>query len=306
MTKHDHYADIADRLISHLESILDGYESGQPWRKPWHGSYDSAPRNGVTERHYRGINALLLSTDPRNAEDPRWLTFNQAKKNGWKVKKGSKATTVYLMKQISKEEENEDGETERKTFPLLRSFKVFHASQVEGMPEWQPETRNEESAWQALECAEKIIDRTGADIRHGGSEAFYSPAHDFVTLPPRDDFSSADAYYATAFHELAHWTKGTGRVPRREGVENGKFGSVPYAKEEIRAEMASAMICSYLGVLGQDGQDCSNNVSYIRSWISALRDDKYEARRAAADAQKIADFILGDDQNEAQESKNEE
>ena len=108
---------------------------------------------------------------------------------------------------------------------------------------------------------------------------------DFVQIPPDEAFHSPELRAATLFHELSH---ATGHVSRLNRDLSGSFGSISYAKEELRAELASYAIGSMIGL----PCDVPNHASYIQSWIEVLKQDRREIFHAAAEAQRIADYIL--------------
>jgi antirestriction protein ArdC len=146
---------------------------------------------------------------------------------------------------------------------------------------------------QPIVAAQNIVDnmanRPALSIVESDS-AFYTPALDSVTLPLMSQFTSAEGFYATAFHELAH---ATGHVSRlnREGVMDGKgVGSQRYSKEELVAEMTSAFLCAECDILPSVEQ---NSIAYVQSWASALNKDPRMIVEAAGMAQKAADYILG-------------
>jgi len=169
--------------------------------------------------------------------------------------------------------------------PLLRAFALFHASQIDGVPDYRPPSI-EEAPWRAPEAAEAIVANSGAVIRTGGDRAFYSPNTDHIQMPPKQAFYTACGWSSTIIHELAHWSGSSARLNRNM---NDRFGSHDYAREEMRAEVATAMICSELAI---PGHDVSDNAAYIASWLERLRSDRKEIFRAAADAQRIADYLL--------------
>jgi len=119
--------------------------------------------------------------------------------------------------------------------------------------------------------------------------AFYSRSEDAVHLPQQDAFRSAADYYGTALHELAHWSGHPTRLNRPTLNESYRFGDPNYAKEELRAELASVFLSAERGIPHNPEQ----HAAYVGSWIKALQDDKNEIFRAAKDAHKAADFILG-------------
>ena len=106
-------------------------------------------------------------------------------------------------------------------------------------------------------------------------------------MPEPAAFRSASAWASTMLHEMAHWTGAEHRLDRK--LLTGSRLSHEYAREELRAEMAQAMVCAELGL---DDVDFANTAAYLASWLKSLRDDKREIFRAASDAQKIADFLL--------------
>jgi antirestriction protein ArdC len=164
---------------------------------------------------------------------------------------------------------------------------VFHASQIDGMPAYEPPARN----WDPLERAEALVQASNAWIEHrNGDRAFYSPAADKILMPEREQFAQADRYYATLLHELGHWS---GHESRLKRDLTGTFASESYAKEELRAEIASMMLGTELGV----GHDPGQHAAYVKSWIQALRDDPREIFRASADAEKIHGFLMAFDRH---------
>jgi antirestriction protein ArdC len=282
----DHYQEVTDRIIAALEAGIP------PWRKPWDPDKTGGPampRNAATGQRYRGINVLTLGMSALtfSSADPRWATYKQADDRGWQVRKGERGTTGYFFKRLelrdeSKPEGDEDAVTR---IPLLRSFSLFHASQIEGIPGYLPPTI-EEAPWRAPDAAEIILDNSQAIVRIGGDKAFYSPATDHIQMPPRAAFATPEGFCGTLIHEMSHWTGAKSRLDR--DLRNS-FGSHDYAREELRAEIGQMMVCAELGIAG-----CTftNNAAYIASWLEKLRSDRKEIFRAAADAQRIADYLL--------------
>jgi antirestriction protein ArdC len=280
----DHYAEITAQVIAALEG------GTPPWRKPWDSGKASGPmmpHNATTGARYRGINTLVLGMSPLAFAfgDPRWATYKQVSERGWQVRKGSRGTTGFFYKKIEIPDREGTSEDGRKFVPMLRSFTLFHASQIEGVPAYVPPSV-EEAPWREPESVETIARNCGAVIRVGGDRAFFSPATDHVQLPAAFAFRSPAAYASVKIHELAHWTGASGRLNRDL---SGRFRSVDYAREELRAELAQVMVCVELGI-----EDCdfTNGVAYIAGWLTRLRDDKKEIFRAASDAQRIADYLL--------------
>ena len=285
--RRDHYAEVTDKIIAALEA------GTPPWRQPWDDGKAGGPmmpQNAVTGARYRGINVLTLAMSPLAfaSGDPRWATYKQAQERGWQVRKGSRGTTGFFYKRTEiRKQSGEDGDDtdSAKWIPLLRTFALFHASQIDEMPPYIP-PGIDEVPWRAPEAAEIIARNSRAVIHIGGDRAFYSPSTDHIQMPPPVSFRSPASWASVELHELSHWTGSEGRLERDL---TGGFGSESYAREELRAELAQVMLCAELGI-----PDCdfTNGVAYISSWIRKLRDDKREIFRAAADAQRIADYLL--------------
>ncbi len=283
-TPRDHYAEVTDRVIAALEA------GTPPWRRPWDpdkAGGPSMPCNAVTGARYRGINVITLgmSVFAFSSGDPRWATYKQAAARGWQVKKGERGTTAYFFKRIEVRHDKaaEDEDTTRR-IPLLRAFTLFHASQIKGVAAFAPPTV-EETPWRASDAAETIIANSGAVVRYGGDRAFYSPHTDHIQMPPRHAFHSASAFASVILHEAGHWSGAPSRLDRDL---RSAFGSHDYAREELRAEIGQAIICSEIGI----ECDFANNAAYVASWLERLRSDRKEIFRAAADAQRIADYLL--------------
>ena len=166
---------------------------------------------------------------------------------------------------------------------------MFNAEQADGLPARANPTP--EPLWKAHQQAERVLEDGGVQVRHvAGDRAHYHLKRDEIVLPERGQFPSANHYYQTALHELGHSTGHPERMNREtlvQGIKGG-FGSPDYAKEELRAEISAMMTGERVGV----GHDPSRGAAYVESWIQALEEDPREIRRAAADAQKISDFVL--------------
>ncbi len=273
---------VTERLIGMLES------GTAPWQKPWDAGIAAMNRpHNYNGRPYHGVNALMLwcTAIDKGYEDPRWLTFKQVNKLGGHVNKGEKAQIVEYW-QWEKEVENpETGEKEKVPLehPKVYRAAVFNADQCTGLPKLKRQAQE----WTPVERAENIIAANGVPVTHNtDGSAFYSPGGDFICLPPRESFATVDAYYSTLLHEVGHSTGHPTRLNREFG---GQFGSEGYAREELRAELASTFLCGELGIAttGSDEQ----HAAYVKSWVSALKNDYNEIFRAAADAEKICNYL---------------
>jgi antirestriction protein ArdC len=217
----------------------------------------------------------------------RWITFQQARSLGACIRKGEHGTPIVFFKMHELgAAANVPPETDaaRRVVPLLRTFSVFNAAQVVDLPPALTPAIEACSVWDAISAADLILDESHARIRHGGARAFYMPIEDVIQLPPRTSFASPTDYYATALHELTHWTGHPDRCNRPLGRRHGIDA---YAFEELVAEMGSAFLTNHCRLPSKLQHD-----SYIASWLSALRNDKRLIFSAASQAQRAADFLL--------------
>ncbi|MGD9950247.1 MAG: zincin-like metallopeptidase domain-containing protein [Desulfobulbus sp.] len=280
------------------ESIVEELQKGTaPWQKPWKAGEFHRPMNPISGTTYRGVNTIMLAR--HGFADPRWLTFKQANEQEWRVKKGSKAQQVVFWQWTDRqtvldesghpvmdengEEKKENVQLER---PRLHVFSVFNASQLQTLDGQDiPPYEEPELTWDPLQKGEEILTGSGATISHDQADrAFYRISTDDIHLPPKENFPEAGDYYSTALHELGHWTGHPSRMDR----EFGPFGSEVYAKEELRAEIASWMLSQELGLPHQPNQ----HVSYVENWVSVLKKDPQEIMRACRDAEKIKEYVM--------------
>jgi putative DNA primase/helicase len=303
-TKKAFHEQVAEQLIEQLK------QGTAPWQRPWHpgepGSF--IPINPTTGKRYRGINAIQLLGQGRT--DQRWMTYKQAAAAGAQVRKGEKGTPIQYWKFSEEQAKTDEAgkpvldaqgqpvkDDVRLERPRVFFATVFNAEQIDGLPPLQP---RKEQEWNALERVEHILHASGALIQHGPqNRAFYRPGSDSIHLPEKGQFPSADTYYATALHELGHWTGHPSRLAR--DLEH-PFGSEAYAKEELRAEIASMIMGDELGI----GHDPGQHAAYVGTWIKVLKDDPLEVFRAAADAEKIHAYVLALEQKQVQEQSTEQ
>lgn len=292
--KRDIYQAVTDRIVAAIEAGV------APWRRPWalSGGY---PISLSTGKHYRGINVLLLMLEGRS--DPRWGTYDAIKKAGGQVRRGEESTKIVFWKRIERKKPKEG---EDKNYVLLRSFSVFNATQADGLA---PLPVVEEREFSPIEAAEAIVreyvwaegDETssgitkvsrigqalGPMVRHGGDRAAYSITNDVVMMPKPEQFISDEAYYTTLFHELVH---STGAEKRLKRLEPALFGSDPYGREELVAEMGAAFLS---GVAGFESAAGDESAAYIGGWLEKIKGEPKLVVTAAAAAQKASDLILG-------------
>ncbi|MDU4375124.1 MAG: zincin-like metallopeptidase domain-containing protein [Bilophila wadsworthia] len=288
MAVRDFYEEVAEKFIEKLK------EGTAPWQRNWDAGAGMMPLNPTTGNRYRGINVLILMAQDR--DDSRWMTYRQAQKIGAQVRKGETGTPVIYWKtheeQPLKDNQGkvrlgEDGKPLKVLVELERPraflSRVFNAEQIDGLPPLIKTDRQ----WNPVDRAEALLKQSGATIQHRAQpRAFYSPHKDVITLPEKGQFFDANGYYAAALHELGHWT---GHESRLNRDMQHPWGSQGYAREELRAEIASMMLGQEIGL----GHGIENHVAYVGSWINALKEDPHEIFSAASDAEKIMNYVLG-------------
>lgn len=251
------------------ERIIDQLEQGIiPWQKPWTGVRSGA-FNRISKKPYSLLNQMLLH------HDGEYATFKQWSDLGGHVRKGEKSEIVCFWKIQPVEEEQEDGTKIVRQIPLLRYYNVFHISQVDGV---EPLPEEELHDIEPIEKAENVLldywTKEDITVEHkAGNDAYYSPKRDLIHLPLFEQFTDANEYYSTAFHESVHSTMKESRCNRAEDRE-GKlvaYGSDEYSKEELIAEIGSASLMNIIGI--ETTKSFKNSSAYIQGWLSKLQSD---------------------------------
>lgn len=263
---------ITNEIIKKLESGII------PWFKPWEGG---EAVNYITQKPYTGINRLLL-------DGGEYITFKQIQDKGGHIKKGAKSHIVVFYKPI---EYTDDETDEIKQFNMLRYYRVFSLDDVEGIESKQTIKEHENFTIEKCEnIVNDYINRSGVTLKNNkrSARAYYAPSTDSITLPQLEQFTSSQHYYATAFHEMAHSTGHKTRLNRLS--KKAHFGNEEYSREELTAEITSAMLCKYSGIDTAEIKD--NAVAYIGGWLKALKEDKNMIIVASAKAEKAYNMIL--------------
>lgn len=283
----DLYEEITCKILSELEA------GRVPWVQPWRSDGAAAlvglPSNAATGRTYSGINILILwgAVIERGFACQSWLTFRQALSLGGNVRKGERGTmVVYADSFIPKKERRRSRETgdEPGRVHFLKRFTVFNIAQCDDLPDDLVEVPPPVPEGVIAPEVESLIRNSRANVRIGGTEAFYSPPHDYIQVPHPDAFVETIDWHRTALHELGHWTGAKHRLDRDM---TGRFGSAKYAREELVAEISAAFTCATLGI-----EPTVRHADYIGSWLDVLREDNRAIIRAASAASKAADFLL--------------
>lgn len=279
---------VTNRIIEQMQKGII------PWKKPWKGAIVSGEDyaiNYVTRRAYSRLNQWLLW------EPGEYLTFKQIQELGGKIRKGVKAKfVVFYTKAEYKTTDEKTGEEKTVSYPLLRYYNVFHLNDTEGIAsKIVPGEKIEvEADTEADVIIAAYVEREGIRFCNTkpSDQAFYSPMRDEVVVPMQSQYTRPSEYYSTTFHELVHSTMKPERCNRTsEGMEAAFFGSDNYSREELVAEIGSAMCCSRCGI--EVEATFRNSVAYIQSWLKALKNDVKMIVWAASRAEKAAEFIFG-------------
>lgn len=296
-------------------------KSDQSWRKSW-ASEAFLQRNGNTDKAYSNRNqvGLFKVAINENYEDPRWLTFLQAKEAGYKIKKGAKASTVFRIiteyNRVKKDknnqpllDENGNKQTENLKYnrPIMKEFYVFNANDIEGIPAYkipqlsedQIQKLKQEQYQRAEEMIRNFAQKHDIELREQGSaKAFYLSNNGVnngkIVVPLKAQFNNIDDYFSVLFHETAHSSKVLGiRIHKETDTPNGnRFGSKNYAKEELTAELTALLLCKQFGIDSSNTQNLENNsLAYLRNWIKAGTLNKEDFIIAFKEANRSANVI---------------
>jgi antirestriction protein ArdC len=282
------YDEITGKIIAELEA------DRIPWVQPWGTAAAKAPlampKNASTSRQYSGVNVLILwgAVIEHGFTGQSWLTFRQALSLGGHVRKGERGTTVvYADRFIPDDEKKRAAETgdDAQTIPFLKRFTVFNTDQCDELPDDIATAAPPPLPGMIEPRVEALIKATGIDFRIGGDRAYYVPAQDYVQVPPPAAYFEPINWHRTALHELGH---ASGHHSRLNRDLSGTHGSKKYAFEELIAELCAAFSCASLGIV-----PTVRHTDYIASWLECLREDNRVIVRAASQASKAADYILG-------------
>lgn len=276
------------------DKIIKELQNGQiPWQKPWSGNgiLDGGAINYISRKPYSLLNQMLLG------EEGEYLTFKQVKSLGGNIKKGAKSRIVvfFTMTEIKK---NEDKETEKelRIIPILKYYRVFHLNDCTGIKSKIVEETSKEPEVKPIDGAESVIceylsreKKLKFENDRPTDRAFYSPSEDKVVVPMLAQYKQAEEYYSTAFHEFVHSTMKPYRCDRKEAQKIAGFGSNDYSREELVAEIGSAMLCNSVGL--DSKKAFRNSVAYIQSWLKVLENDNRIIVWASSRAEKAVKYI---------------
>ena len=280
------YQMVTDRIIEQMNAGII------PWRQPWVGGAAMAI-SYTTRKAYSMLNQLLLG------KPGEWLTWNQIQAKGGRVRLSTRSRFCVYCQPVQKEQlDPETGEKVSDSYLLLKWYRVFHIDDTEGIESLCSSTVPG-SSLSPIEQAEQAIEgylNREATLRfindQPSASAYYSPLRDEVMVPMMAQYALAEEYYSTAFHELTHSTMHENRCNRQSESSITRFGDSAYSREELVAEIGSAMLCNRLGI--EHEKAFRNSAAYIQSWLKALKNDNRMIVWAAKKAEEAARYILNE------------
>jgi antirestriction protein ArdC len=290
-------AKVKDQIIN---IIIDNLEKGViPWEKGWSERLHR-PYNPITNTVYKGYNSLFLyimqtvlaKDNNTEYEDPRWLTFVNARNSGFQIRKNEHGTPIeYFQKSLVNDDndEKDTDEAKNKYKTIVKNYTVFNFTQLHGygtdkIPAYKPQTYK----WSTDEELDKMISKIDVSIKFCGKHegSYYKINNDIICLPNKEQFKTSDDYYATLLHEIIHWTGHKSRLNRNiSGMKDDK-----YAFEELVAEIGSLYLKERIG-LKNDAKIINNSSSYIDTWIKVLKDDRNNLFLALKKADEAVEYI---------------
>lgn len=292
MPKQDIATEIGNSIIA---KITEG--KTLPWSSPYLAK-NGFPRSVSTGKAYRGINVLILSFEgmEKGYSSSYWGTYKKIAEMNGQIRKGERSTRITFWSTYKKDVV-ENGKTKNKTFRILRAYNVFNVQQADwekGLPKkFQPVENDSREGFSPIAEAEAILAgyKNGPKIvRQRQDVAYYAPLLDVVNVPSNENLRGTEEFYSTMFHELTHSTGHSSRL-NREGITSlapAHRGNL-YSFEELIAEFGAAFLCGASGITNT----VDNSASYIASWLSHLKNDPAQLVKAAGQAQKAMDHILG-------------
>ena len=288
--------EIDSRQVMTNKIIQEMNNGTLPWQAPWpKGLVKERQRNPFSETEYKGMN--LVTLELAGFGDPRWMTYNQASKNGMTIPRGTKGKRIeyWTMKEYTVKENVVDPDTGeisvveiKKQRPIGKTFTVFNAEQVEGMPPFKNEATKHLPEKELNERAEKLLKATGAQVMFDSpGEAFYDKYTKVIHLSPRYTYNSTYDMYSSILHQLAHWT--SSKMDRKiPDITEDKDG---YMREELRVELACYFLAHDLGI-GATQDHIKSHASCIAPWVKLLKINKHEIFRVAREGEKIYNFLM--------------
>ncbi len=258
------------------------------------------PSNMVSKKPYRGMNAfylfILSYLEPDEYQSKLWMTFNQAKERGLKLKKGSTGAPIFYSEKKEKKELNEKGEKEY--YWIRDYYTVFNESQFEGYVHQTDLDDNSSSDFEGkLSILKSLMEISGATlVNETDDSAYHRPSDHTINMPKLATFLGSQEekeklYLCTLAHEIIHSTAHHSRPELLRSSDNDlNAEQIRYAKEEVVAELGSALLSSIIGI---EKLPLSSHGGYIRGWLSvATKSDPHWLSKASTHALSAVSFLM--------------
>lgn len=278
--------DIASKIADLME------RDGIAWTQEWAGMKPFF--NAFSQHTYTGNNifSLMIASMLQEIDDPRFLTFKQARMLGGCVKKGSKGIPIVFYGTARDKQSAEE-----KRYRFGRISYVFPLSAIDGLEDADlPPAGGDmhQNPDEVIDHAQAFFAATGSEVITGGDRASYAKKRDVIRMPTFASFTSAEAYYGTLAHEHIHWTGNATRLDRTLSMEQQK-----YAFEELVAEIGSVLLCVQLGIVAEPSPA---NAAYVKGWARHIRAQPHafwDAAKLASNAVAHLVSLQPDDMEEA-------
>ena len=264
--------EVADRVIGQIADNRAPWQNG--WDKPT--GADLPPFNPSNGDRYRQLNEIQLRSvaEQKGFNDPRWMNYRAAMSMGAQVRAGERGTKVEYLRYSTQPE------------PIHRTYTVFNAEQIDGLPPLEQHLPEEPQQWEVCERAERLLQNAGARFETNNEGwSIYDPDRDTIVMPDKEQFHSHEAYYAAAMHEMSHWTGHENRLDRNS-PDNFHVDLKTRAQENLRAHLTCMTVNSKLRLPKE-----SPGSFYHQAWIETIKNNPGELRSAASDADRMADYI---------------
>lgn len=272
--------DIYKEVTAHIIKAIEGGQAqcNRFWEHliAFHCNYQG--------KTYQGINQLLLTAQGGNYARPQWITFKQAQELGGHIKKGEKSSLVVFASFFEDEYQKDENGNPLKIW-YMKGHRVFNVAQTENLPDqfyYLPNTQK----FADFDAIENFIAALGVQINHGGNDAYYHRTQDFIQMPMKSQFKTANDYYSVLLHEVTHWSGAPHRLARTKGE---KRNDANYCREELCAEIGAAFLCSHFGL---DATPREDHAAYLQHYLKLLKTDSKAIFAAAKAAQQATEWLL--------------
>lgn len=315
----------SDMLIARMEQMKESkWKKG--WTDGRTAQF-GLPQN-LVGRPYTGSNAFLcqIHTTMEHYRMPVYLTIKQIRDAGGMIKKGEHSIPIFKWDLRIKDKDGKklsesdyrnmtkEEQAECTVRPYLKVYNEWNIDQTNLeevnkekydaiLKRYKSEPIKDEVGMYKNEAFDNLLKEQSwvcpIEYEKFNESAFYSPKRDQIVVPskkqfnisntPEDVFKDGMEFYGTTIHEMAHSTGHESRLGRDGIVKIDQFGSDQYAKEELVAELTSALIGNAMGF---DSRIRENNIAYLQNWIGSLKKDPKFLKSVMSDVNKSSKMVL--------------